>query len=97
MSAHSPNFAKDCCFAFLFFLLAPGQAAIDWHGMVGGGGIGAAVGNYQLIGTIGQPVASNPTPDTTPDPNDQASSASGFLSVAVVDTFSTLEIGRAHV
>ena len=84
---------------FCFFILhsafcnrALGQAAIDWHGMVGGGGIGPAVGNYQLIGTIGQPVASNPAPDTNPGPNDQASLASGFLSVAVVDTFSTLAL-----
>jgi hypothetical protein len=84
---------------FCFFILhsafcnrALGQAAIDWHGMVGGGGIGPAVGNYQLIGTIGQPVASNPAPDTNLGPNDQASLASGFLSVAVVDTFSTLAL-----
>ena len=68
------------------------QNTIDWHGIVGGGGIGAAVGNYQLLGTIGQPVASNPTPDTNPGPNDQASIASGFLSVAVVDTYSMITL-----
>ena len=77
-------------FHFSFFICAQGQIAIDWHGMVGGGGIGPAVGNYQLIGTIGQPVASNPTLDTSTGPNDQASLASGFLSVAVVDTYSML-------
>src|ERR1019366_7007829 len=79
-------------FHFSFFICAQGQTAIDWHGMVGGGGIGPAVGNYQLIGTIGQPVASNPTLDTSTGPNDQASLASGFLSVAVVDTYSTLAL-----
>lgn len=79
-----------CVLHSSFCLRALGQAAIDWHGVVGGGGIGAAVGNYQLIGTIGQPVASLPTPDTAPGPNDNASLASGFLSVAVVDTYSML-------
>src|ERR1035441_4320798 len=83
------------CFFILhssFCLRVSGQAAIDWHGMVGGGGIGPAVGNYQLIGTIGQPVASNPTPDVSPGQSDQALLARGFLSVAVVDTFSMLEL-----
>ena len=81
-----------CLVLCLCCLRAQGQAAIDWHGMVGGGGLGAAVGNYQLISTIGQPVASNPTPDGSLDPNDHASLASGFLSVAVVDTFSMLAL-----
>ncbi len=56
----------------LAFTSAPGQYAIEWHKIAGGGGMQSTGGVYSVSGTIGQPDASGAMT------NDQYSITGGF-------------------